>query len=173
MADAEWKEVALVGDLEQDPRSELIALMQTHETALYRYLVIFTADREVALDCLQDAFTRAYVQLQRGKSVNTRWLYTVARNRAIDELRRRKREGIAPSAIEDLQSAPSSVDMAGFKQAFHALPADDRTILFLAGIDGLSGDEMAVRLGIRHGTVRMRLLRARKRLRKLYEGGTP
>jgi DNA-directed RNA polymerase specialized sigma24 family protein len=66
VAGAEWGETGLIDDGERDPREELIVLIGQHEVALYRYLVAFTGDRDVALDCVQDTFTRAYEQLQRG-----------------------------------------------------------------------------------------------------------
>jgi RNA polymerase sigma-70 factor, ECF subfamily len=167
-----WREIGPVDEIERDPQAELITLIRMHEVTLYRYLVAFTGDRELALDCVQDTFTRAYEQLQRGKSVNTQWLYTVGRNRGIDELRRRKREGLDPAALGELHAAPTSdEDMVSLQSAFRALSPDDRAVLSLAAIEGLSGEEVAARLGIRPGAVRMRLLRARERFRRLYDGG--
>jgi len=171
VADTEWREIGRVDEVERDPREELVTMMQKHEVALYRYLVALTGDREVALDCVQDAFTRAYEYLQQGKSVNTQWLYKVARNRGIDELRRRKREAMDHEALEEMHTVRSSEDMVSLQSAFRALSHDDRAILSLVGIEGLSGEEVATRLGIRPGSVRMRVLRARERFRKLYSGG--
>lgn len=72
-------------------RNEITSLIHTHEAPLYRFLAALTGNKEIALDCVQDTFIRAYEHPQRGKSVNTQWLYKVARNRAIDEMRRNKR----------------------------------------------------------------------------------
>lgn len=171
MAGTEWRKIGRVDEVEQDPRGELVTMMQKHEVPLYRYLVALTGDREVALDCVQDAFTRAYEYLQQGKGVNTQWLYKVARNRGIDELRRRKREAMDHEALEGMHTERSSEDMVSLQSAFCALSPDDRAILSLVGIEGLSGEEVATRLGIRSGSVRMRVLRARERFRKLYSGG--
>jgi RNA polymerase sigma-70 factor, ECF subfamily len=171
VAGAEWGEIGLSDECERDSREELIALVGQHEVSLYRYLVAFTGDREVALDCVQDTFTRAYEQLRRGKSVNIQWLYTVGRNRGIDEMRRRKREGADRDALERMEGAPIPEDMVSLQHAFGNLSPDDRAILSLAAIEGLSGEEAAARLGIRPGAVRMRLLRARERFRQAYTGG--
>jgi RNA polymerase sigma-70 factor (ECF subfamily) len=173
VADAEWGETGLIDEGERDPREELIVLIGQHEVALYRYLVAFTGDRDVALDCVQDTFTRAYEQLQRGKSVNTQWLYKVGRNRGFDELRRRKREGADRAELERMEAAPIPEDMMSMQHAFGGLSPDDRAILSLAAIEGLSGEEVAARLGIRPGAVRMRLFRARERFRRAYMGGEP
>jgi RNA polymerase sigma factor (sigma-70 family) len=173
VAGAEWREIGLSDEIERDPRDELIALIGQHEIALYRYLVAFTGDREVALDCVQETFTRAFEHLRRGKSVNTQWLYMVGRHRGIDEFRRRKREGVDPTAMDGMQAEPISEEMASLQHAFRGLSPDDRAVLSLATIEGLSGEEVAVRLGIRPGAVRMRLLRARERFRRAFDGEEP
>jgi RNA polymerase sigma-70 factor (ECF subfamily) len=103
--------------------------------------------------------------------VNTQWLYKVGRNRGIDELRRRKREGADRDVLEQVEAAPIPEDMVSLQHAFGGLSPDDRAILSLAAIEGLSGEEVAARLGIRPGAVRMRLFRARERFRRAYIGG--
>jgi RNA polymerase sigma-70 factor (ECF subfamily) len=152
----------------------LVALMHKHETALYRFLFVLTGEREAALDCTQDTFLRAYDNLSKGKGVNTGWLYTVARNLAMDRFRHAKRQD---AAVEQLRRLP----MKGFpspergvvmRDAFAHLAPDDRTVLYLFAVEGLSGREIAERLGISPMAVRMRVLRARERFRALY-GGLP
>jgi RNA polymerase sigma-70 factor (ECF subfamily) len=149
-------------------REEITALVHAHERALYRYLVVMTGNREVALDAVQETFIRAYEHLQRGKSVNTQWLYKVARSRAIDEIRRHRRETSEGDALAAI--GVRSEDMTDLNAAFAALSPDDRAVLVMCALEGLSGDEIATRLGIRSGAVRTRLHRARERFRKLYEG---
>jgi RNA polymerase sigma-70 factor (ECF subfamily) len=137
-------------------------------------LVALTDDREVALDCVQDTFTRAYEHLRQGKSVNTQWLFKVGRNRGIDELRQRKRQVSDQDALERAHAAaPTTDDLVSLQHAFRGLLPDDRAIMTLAVTEGLSGEEIAIRLGIRAGAVRMRLLRARERFRRVYAGGQP
>jgi RNA polymerase sigma-70 factor (ECF subfamily) len=163
-------EAQVTDEREDLARLSLEELMQRHEAPLYRFLVVLSANRDIALDCVQETFTRAYVQLRRGKPVNTQWLYKVARNRAIDDLRRRRREGADATVLDGLAVATTVEDMTSLLDAFAALSPEDRAILALAGTDDLTGEEIAERLGIRHGAVRMRLQRARTRFRRLYEG---
>lgn len=153
-------------------REEIAALIHAHEAPLYRFLVVLTANRDTALDCVQETFTRAYEHLQRGKSVNPQWLYKVARNRAIDEMRRSRRETADSDALSRIHLPATGEDMTSLRTAFAALSPDDRSILALSAVEGLSGEEIGVRLGIRHGAVRTRLHRARERFRRLYEGGS-
>jgi RNA polymerase sigma-70 factor, ECF subfamily len=159
---------------EETVADRLIALMTAHETALYRFLFVLTGEREAALDCTQDTFLRAYDNLNSGRQVNVGWLYTVARNLAMDRFRRARRQ---TAAVEQLQRLP----MEGFpspergvvmRDAFAQLAPDDRTILYLFAVEGLSGREIADRLDISPIAVRMRIMRARERFRALY-GGMP
>ncbi len=73
-----------------DAEERLASLMRECGTSLFNFLLVLTRERELALDCLQDAYARAYENLRRGKSVNQQWLYRVARNRAIDDFRRQR-----------------------------------------------------------------------------------
>jgi RNA polymerase sigma-70 factor (ECF subfamily) len=152
-------------------REVLVALIEAHEVRLYRYLVALTGDPETARDCLQDTFTRAYEHLQRGRDVNTQWLYKVGRNRGIDELRRRQRERANEAAVPEFSAASHLEDLVGLRLAFRDLAPDDRAILSLVVVEGLTGEEIAERLGIRLGAVRTRLYRARERFRAIYTGG--
>jgi DNA-directed RNA polymerase specialized sigma24 family protein len=70
---------------------QLVRLMNKHEQPIYNFLLALLRDADAALDCAQDTFFRAYENLRKGKPVQAQWLYTVARNRAMDEFRRRQR----------------------------------------------------------------------------------
>jgi RNA polymerase sigma-70 factor (ECF subfamily) len=172
MASIESEDSELVEDHATARREEITALVRAHEGPLFRFLLALTGDQGVAGDCMQDTFVRAYEHLCRGRAVNAQWLYKVARNRGIDEIRRRRRETSDATALSALHTADTREDMTSLLQAFSALSPEDRAIIALAA-DGLSGEDIASRLGIRHGAVRMRLLRARERCRKHYEGNQP
>ena len=153
---------------------QLVELMTAHETALYRFLFVLTGDREAALDCTQDTFLRAYNNLTKGRPVNTGWLYTVAHNLAMDRHRHARRQ---EAAVEQLRRLPlqgfeSPERGVAIRDAFSRLAPEDRTVLYLFAVEGLSGREIGERMGISPIAVRMRVLRARERFRALY-GGTP
>jgi RNA polymerase sigma-70 factor (ECF subfamily) len=155
---------------ECEARRQLVDLMDRYERPLYRFLHIMVGDRETALDCVQDAFVRAYDQLRRGKPVKAQWLYKVARNRAIDEMRHRRRQGHDLTGVE-IPREDHLAEGATMRQAFADLSPDDRAVLYLTAVQGLAADEIAPILGIRVTAVRMRISRARERFRRLY-GGT-
>ena len=96
------------------------------------------------------------------------WLYRVARNLALDELRRRKRIGNAPAHREDVAEVAAPHDHAAVQRALETLSPDDRELLYLADVDGLSSGEIADLYGIRAGTARTRLCRAHERFRAAY-----
>jgi RNA polymerase sigma factor (sigma-70 family) len=149
---------------------QLVELKNRYETPLCKFLSVLVGDEDVAMDCAQDTFVRAYDNLRKGKPVNAGWLYRVARNRAMDEFRRRKRVHPDPIVLEQLpsDSTPAPEQNVAMRQAFACLEPDDRAILYLAAVEGLSGRELAESLGISHNAARMRLCRARERFRLAY-----
>ncbi len=148
--------------------------MDCFELPIYRFLFVMLGDRETAMDCTQDTFIRAYENLRRGRPVNAGWLYTVARNRAMDHFRRSRHRQVDLERAELLpvDGVDAAEEWVAMRDAFAQLPADDRTVLYLAAIEGLPGPEIAERLGISPHAVRMRIHRARQRFRLAY-GGTP
>jgi len=163
---------AIDGDGSVDDR--LVALMDRYERSLYRFLYVLLGDCDVATDCTQDTFVRAYDNLRKGKPVNARWLFTVGRNRAMDEFRRQRREPHGLEALEgsmtDSQAEPHL--WLGMREAFAQLTPDDRTVLYLSAVEGLSGAEIGEMLDLKTTAVRVRISRARRRFKLAYGGVT-
>lgn len=151
-----------------DAERRLIALMDEFGPSLHSFLTVLLGNHHTAQDCTQDTFVRAYEHLRKGRSVNRAWLYTVARNRAMDEFRKGRRECRDYDALEQ-QATDCPADGIAIRQAFEYLPRDDRAVLYLTAVQGLSPREAAAHLGISGEAVRMRLFRARGRLRGLLE----
>ena len=159
--------------LATDSEERLTGLMNRYELPLFQFIFLLLGDRDAATDCTQDTFVRAFDNLRRGRPVNAGWLYKVARNRAMDEFRRKRRQG---PALDTLEAMPASADIGpegtvAMQQAFAHLPADDRLVLYLVAIEGLGRLEIAEMLGIKPNAARMRICRARERFRLAY-GGT-
>ena len=158
------------GSRQQAITAELIALVDRYEQPLFGFLVTMLGDRESAGDCTQDTFLRAYENLCRGKPVNVQWLYKVARNRAVDELRRRQRERPAAEPLAGTVAEDGGLSAAtdAVRRALARLSPDDREVLYLSEVDGFTSIEIAAMLTIRPGAVRMRLCRAHLRFRQAY-----
>jgi RNA polymerase sigma-70 factor (ECF subfamily) len=157
---------------ESEPRARLIELMEAYERPLFRFLFILAGDREVALDCAQETFVRAYENLRKGKPVNAQWLYRVARNLSTDEFRRRRRH-VEETALDGARVEGVEPELGlAMRQAFAHLSPDDRTVLYLVAVEGRSAAEIGAVLGINPTAVRMRVSRARERFRLAY-GAAP
>ena len=159
----------------EEIRDQLVGLMDRYERPLFNFLMVLLGDRDAAQDCAQDAFLRAYEHLRRGRQVNAAWLYTVARNRALDDVRRRRR--VQPN-LEKLEGIPEreAGEQAGpVRQALAQLSPSDRELLYLFDIDGFDAREIGEMLGISRNAVHVRVFRARERFRKIYRptGETP
>jgi RNA polymerase sigma-70 factor (ECF subfamily) len=143
--------------------------MNDYERPIYNFLLAILRDVDLALDCTQDTFLRAYEQLNRGVEIKAAWLYTVARNRAMDEFRRRRRTECDVETLEHLPAATHSADdRLAVEAAMAQLSQGDREVLYLFDVAGFKTDEIGRMLGVRGSAIRQRLSRARTRFRLVY-----
>lgn len=135
-----------------------------------------------ALDATQDTLVKMLRHLGQfdDKRNFQSWVFGIARNRCIDEHRRRKRRSFEePGELVD--QGPSPVELTARAQrssqlveALHTLPPMYREVLVLYHFEHLKYGEIAETLDIPMGTVMNRIFRARRKLRDAYEanGGT-
>jgi RNA polymerase sigma-70 factor (ECF subfamily) len=142
-------------------------------------------NREAAEELVQETFLRAWRQIatyQPSLGRVSNWLLGIARNLAIDELRRR---GARPQVVandendEQITQIPGSRDedpaelvqasaqSAQIRQALDVLPPAQREVMELAYYSGLTQSEIAARLGDPLGTVKTRMRLATQKLRDL------
>lgn len=132
---------------------------------------------EDAQDILQDAFLRLW-GLHDAPADSAAIIATTARRLAIDNHRRHARHPEV-SIDEQTDSLPDDDDEEARRERYDAvrriidsrLTPQQREVLTLRDIDGLPYAEIAVRLGVDEAAVRMRLSRARKAVRDIYESG--
>jgi RNA polymerase sigma-70 factor (ECF subfamily) len=161
-------EVRHVPEADAQVEDQLVQLMNEYERPIYNFLLALLRDADVAMDCAQDTFLRAYEHLRRGRPVTSSWLYTVARNRAMDEFRKQRRMTNDPQSLEQVPvPGPSEVSMA-VQQVLERLSPMDREVLYLFDVAGFKTDEIGDMLGVRGSAIRQRLSRARERFRLLY-----
>lgn len=128
-----------------------------------------TPDR--ADDLVQETLIKAWANQQsfvQGTNLKT-WLFTILRNTAYSEYRKRWREveDADGSYAAGLVTEPAQIphlDMADFKSALNAVPQEQREALILIGASGFSYDEAAKICGCAVGTIKSRVNRARQRL---------
>ncbi len=162
-----------------DPRAleELVRL--THRR-VYGLAVRLVGDRYEAEDVAQEAYLRMFRGLAgfREEARFETWMHRIVTNTAINQLRRRGRFG---ELLEDEELEVPAPDRAQelavsrdeLERVLAALPSGQRAVVVLKDVYGLSCREIGDELGIEEGAVKVRLHRARKRLREALseEGG--
>jgi RNA polymerase sigma-70 factor (ECF subfamily) len=160
-----------------DPRG-LEELYAQHGAAVFGLLLRTVRDRATAEDLQQQVFTEAWrrgAQYDPDRAGLVTWLLTIARSRALDDLRRRVPEPRDPASAVALADTASSdgadelVDRWRLTALVQELPAQERALLRLRFHGGLSQSEIAERTGIPLGTVKTKMVRGLERLRAALE----
>jgi RNA polymerase sigma-70 factor (ECF subfamily) len=155
----------------ETPRPEVVEeLFLACELRLGKFLRQMVRDPALAEDLLQDVFHDAYrgrEDLVRADNP-TAWLYAIARNHALNALRRRRRARHAVEMLARLRSAAPDRDdqeiMAVRDLLERHLSAEDRTLVLLRYLHGFDAIELAEMSGRSPAAVRQRLSRARRSL---------
>lgn len=159
---------------------DLIDIIGPHIPALRRYARALTRDVAAADDLVQDALEMAVSRWhQRRADGDARaWLFAIVHNKAVSAARQRQRRGAHipwEEAGEIADDAPpaqeGALERRDVMAALADLPEDQRAVLLLVAVEGLSYAEVAQVLSIPPGTVMSRLSRGRERLRERLSGG--
>ena len=144
---------------------DLVRLYQGH---VWRLALHLLHDPDLASDATQEAFVRAYRFLPRyrGESRFSTWLFSIARNCALDEARKSsRRKRITDRAEAEPLPASRDVGVAiEVREALSALPVDLREPVVMIDMFGISYKEVATILKMPEGTVKSRVHRAREML---------
>jgi RNA polymerase sigma factor (sigma-70 family) len=151
-----------------------------HVEDLQRFVARRTEDRERAADLTAEIFLAAIDSAHRYRSrrgTPKAWLYGIARTLVANDHRRRGRERAREERFrgstlldeEDAARMDARIDAAAQSRRLYAamdsLPEAERAVLELVAIDELTVTEAAAAVGVRAGTARVRLYRARRKLR--------
>ena len=153
------------------------ALYRAARDDVFAYVATLLRDRGAAEDVTAAAFKRAF---RRSKTYDARrgteraWLFGIARNAALDELRKRKRtaalvtepEAVAPEPEDQLDHA---LRRAAVQTAMAALPSRDRELIALELHAGLDNAELAAVLGVSVTNAGTRLHRVLTKLREVLD----
>ncbi len=143
---------------------------------VYAYVGSLLRDRAAAEDVTAQAFERAYRKrrsYRRGKGSADAWLFGIARNAALDELRRRKRHAGLHSEPEDADAAATAHEQAEtalrrqvVRAALDQLEPRERELVALKFMGGLSNTEIARVLGLSESNTSTKLHRTITKLRE-------
>ncbi|KAA0943189.1 MULTISPECIES: sigma-70 family RNA polymerase sigma factor [unclassified Pseudomonas] len=160
-------------------RQAFAALVGSHQARVFHFIRRLLGCSDEAADLTQETFIRAFQALPRWRPEARfqTWLLQIARNAALDTLRKRRRHAEdpledhaelvdpAPSPLKQLESGRRLMLL---ERLLAGLPQEQREILLLREVEGLSYDELAATLQINTGTVKSRLARARGALLRAY-----
>ncbi len=146
---------------------------------IYRYIYFRVTDEQTAEDLTSQVFYKAWENLDRCKSTGApfiAWLYTIARNAVIDHYRTRKHTVALEEAVSLTSDAPDPEDEVelqfkteALREALDELTSEQRQVVVLKFISGMSTEEIAAHLGKRAGAVRALQMRALQALAGLMQ----
>ena len=165
------EEPRLVDAARRGDRSAFARLHELH-AAMVHGILLSNVPRFEVDDLVQDVFLQAMRRLAdlRDGDAFGPWVAAIARNRAHDFHRRRRKVGELPEA--DVMPAPTgdsaraAAEASEALTAIRSLPEAYRETLVLRLVEGLSGPEIAERTGLTHGSVRVNLHRGMQLLRE-------
>src|SRR5436305_2741926 len=179
-------ELALVQAAKKGDLEAFSELVKRYDRNIFRIAQHITHNEEDAQDVVQEAFLKAYQNLEQfqGNSKFYTWLVRIAVNEALMKLRRRRSdktvsldedvvtdEGTIPREVADWSPNPEQLYGQSewseiLKKTIQGLPPGFRTVFVLRDVEGLSTEETAEMLGLSIPAVKSRLLRARLQLRE-------
>jgi RNA polymerase sigma-70 factor (ECF subfamily) len=151
------------------PSERFTDLFERTHSALLAYAVRRVAEPRDAADVIAETYLIAWRRLDDvpGGDSERPWLFGVARKVLSNHNRgARRRDAMVSRLRADLtEVAPPPAEPSELGRALAHLNAEDRELLLLLAWDGLSQEQAALALGISHNALRVRLHRARNRLR--------
>ena len=178
-------EKALVQKAKAGDRDAFAALVSAYECKIYNLALRYLGNREDAMDASQEVFLRVFRFLPgfQEESGFSTWIYRIGVNVCKDMLAKRAKRGELslelPDEEEDYRTAEVAdrrydpeaiVEQADLREslaeAIGQLPQQQREMIVLRDIQGLSYEEIGQVLSLEAGTVKSRLSRARENLRK-------
>jgi RNA polymerase sigma-70 factor (ECF subfamily) len=154
-------------------------LYRSSRDDVFAYVASMVRDRAAAEDVTATAFERAYRKRSRfdpGRGEPRAWLFGIARNAALDELRRRGRQAELAAEPADLAAAPAHESAEASERrlavsgALAGLDPRERELVALKFFAGLGNAEIAAVVGISESNAGTKLHRAVTKLREACDG---
>lgn len=148
-------------------------LLEAEIPRLRRYAVALTRDPDQADDLVQDTLTRALAKehlWEPGTDLRA-WLFTILHNQRVNAVRRGVRQGTqvdlerVSDAVVAATDPSASRTLFELDRAMGQISEEQRQVILLVGLEGMSYDDAAVVVGVPVGTIRSRLSRGRDALR--------
>ena len=152
-------------------------LVQAYQSRVFNFVRSMVRNDEVAEDITQESFVKAFFSLKRLQNPGSfkSWLFRIANNNTLDWLRRKKfqlvdvDEQIHESYVDVRNPESGAVEeerLQHVRQALNKLKPDQKAILVMCDLQGLSYADIAEVLNVPFGTVQSRIFYARKKLKE-------
>jgi RNA polymerase sigma-70 factor, ECF subfamily len=176
-AQAATADLALLSGIRSGKESAMAQLYDRYSPIVYSVALRVLGDAGAAEDVLQDVFIQLWKNpglFDSSRGNLGAWLSVIARNRAIDALRKRRPESEIAEVIVSVQpdlagDAERSRAMEKVRGALGAMPSAQRIALELAYFEGLTHTEIAAKTGEPLGTVKTRIRAGLLQLRKAFQ----
>jgi len=171
----------LISRFQTGDEQAYVELVNRYRDRLMNFVFQFLGDMEQSEDVVQDTMLKLFEKKHYYREIAkfSTWIYTIARNLANTELRKRKRRkvtvlsqmtrdereyelpAIQPETGQEVQNEYAAKQI---QVAIHALPEHFKTVIILRDIQELSYDDISSIVGVPLGTVKSRINRARLQL---------
>lgn len=166
-------ETELIQLLRQDDRQAFTVLYEHHKAAIYRYCLRMLIDSDAADDATQETFIKMLAGIKGLQNVESflSWLFSIARNEVMMQLRRNRRNGIhSDEDVWDKQT-PYEITVAAetteiVQRLLQNLKSEYREVILLREYEQLTYTQIAEITDDTESSVKSRLFKARKALTK-------
>jgi RNA polymerase sigma-70 factor (ECF subfamily) len=176
-----YKDEELILQFQQGNENAYVELVNRYKNKLVNFTFNYLGDRDLAEDIVQETMLKLYEKRHYYKEIAkfSTWIYTIARNQANTELRKRKRRNISflsqmtkngkdfdldsksPDLINELHNTYLAKRI---NKAIQLLPEHFREVIVLRDIQGLSYEDIGLVMDAPLGTIKSRINRARIQL---------
>ena len=159
--------------------TDVVGGLRAHVKGLRRYAMALTRDPELVDDLVQETLRRALTYSRKGREIRDlrAYLFTILHNVRVDELTQNGKSGkvvpITENAVQ-LTCLPTQdlrIECREVSEALSLLSEEQREVILLIALEGLSYRDTAEILGVPIGTVMSRLNRGREALRSMMTEG--
>lgn len=157
--------------MQTEKENKFLEMIRLHKGLLMKVCSLYATDREEIADLYQDVLLNLWRSFEgfRGESKLSTWIYKVALNTAIMNLRKKIQHPLARQVVPELPADPiddSAEDFRILHAAIRELPEMDRAIILLY-LEELSGTEISRITGFSEVNIRVRVSRIKSKLKEL------
>lgn len=132
--------------------------------AIYRYCFFLSKNQYEAHDLCHDTYVKAFVNVKglKDETVALAWLFRISKNTFLDLRKKKKEDQLGEHEIQESSSSSDYVAWIAVRRILQSFDLEDRTILIMVDMEGMSYKETAEAIGQTEDAIRMKLHRLRQ-----------